>query len=157
MKNLKTAGLCLAIMLCCAASAQVQKVPLNEPNYNKPLLFADMPDRIPVEKAYLKTLLTSSNEIGKDVQFKLTNSKVDHISGKVISVAGKETGAPSIVIRSSNFNGATLSISEVTLEDGTMAYRGHIISMQHGDLFELQLIDGQYYFVKRKFYDLINE
>ena len=157
MKNLKTAGLGLAIMLCCAASAQVQKVPLNEPDYNKPLLFADLPDKIPVEVAYLKNLLINSVEIGKDVQFKLANSKIDQFNGKVISVAGIETGASSIVIRSSNFSGATLSISEIKLEDGSMAYRGHIISMQHGDLFELQLVDGQYYFVKRKFYDLINE
>lgn len=156
MKNLKLAGFCLAMLLCYATSAQ--KVPLNEPDYNKPLLFADLPDKIPVEVSYLKNLLANSNDIGKDVQFKLPgSSKVDNFNGKVISVAGKETGASSVVIRSSNFNGATLSISEVTLENGTVAYRGHIISMQHGDLLELQQIDGQYYFVKRKFYDLINE
>ncbi len=157
MKNLKLAGLGLAMIYCCAISAQEQKVPLNEPNYNKPLLFAELPDKIPVDGAYLKNLLTGTNDLGKDVQFRLANSKVDHFSGKVISAAGKETGAPSVVIRSSNFNGATLSISEVTLPDGTMTYRGHIISMQHGDLLELQIIDGQYYFVKRKFHDLINE
>lgn len=155
MKNLKLAGLGLAIMLCGAVSAQ--EIPLNEPNTKKPLLFADLPDKIPVEAAYLKNLLTTAGTPGKDVQFRLAGSKIDQFNGKVISVAGKETGANSIVIRSSNFNGATLSISEVKLEDGTMTFRGHIISMQHGDLFELQQIEGQYYFVKRKFYDLINE
>jgi hypothetical protein len=159
MKNLKLAGLGLAMILCGAVSAQ--EIPLNEPNYNKPLLFADLPDKIPVEAAYLKNVLTNSGTPGKDVQFKLADgkagSKISQFNGKVISVAAKETGANSIIVRSSNFNGATLSISEVKLEDGTMAFRGHIISMQHGDLFELELIEGQYYFVKRKFHDLINE
>jgi hypothetical protein len=161
MKNLKLAGLSLAIMLCGVVSAQEKEIPLNEPNYNKPLLFADLPDKIPVEAAYLKSVLTNSGTPGKDVQFRLADSKagskVNQFSGKVISVAAKETGANSIIIRSSNFSGATLSISEVQLEDGTMTFRGHIISMQHGDLFELELIEGQYYFIKRKFHDLINE
>lgn len=155
MKNLKLAGLGLAIMLCCAVSAQT--VPLNEPDYNKPLLFADLPDKVPVEAAYLKNLLTGSKELGKEVQFRLANSKIDQFSGTVISIAAKETGVNSIVVRSSNFTGAILNISEVTLPDGTMTYRGRIISMQHGDLLELQNIEGQYYFVKRKFHDLINE
>ncbi|HEX7845723.1 MAG TPA: hypothetical protein VF476_07945 [Chitinophagaceae bacterium] len=156
MKNLKLASLGLAVMVCCAVSGQ-KTIPLNEPNYNKPLLFAELPDKIPVEASYLKNVLTNSSAIGKDVQFRLANSKVDHFSGSVISFAGKETGANSVTIRSSNFIGAIMNISEVTLPDGTMTYRGHVISMQHGDLLELQKIEGQYYFVKRKFYDLINE
>lgn len=154
MKNLRVAGLGLAMMLCCAVSAQ-EKLPLNEPDYNKPLLFSNLPDKIPVEVAYLKNLL--SNDLGKEVQLRLAGPAGLSFDGKVISLAGKETGASSVVVRSSNFTGANLTISEVMNEDGSVLYRGRIISFQHGDLLELQQKDGQYFFVKRNFYDLINE
>ena len=63
----------------------------------------------------------------------------------------------SVVIRSTNYNGATLTISKTMNADETISYSGRIISFQSGDLFELQNKDGHLTLVKRNFYDLVNE
>jgi hypothetical protein len=63
----------------------------------------------------------------------------------------------SVVVRSTNFPGAALSFSRITKEDGTFSYVGRIISFQHGDAYEISLENGQYFFVKKGFYDLVNE
>ncbi len=157
MKNLRLAGIGLSLLLMCAvASAQEKPVPLNEPDYNKPLLFTDLPDKIPVEASYLKSLL--NNEEGKDVQVRLAGKqKTEFFNGRVVSVATRNSKNSSVVLRSANYNGASLTVTEVVNPDGSTAFIGRIISFQHGDLFELQSENGQYYFIKRKFYDLINE
>ena len=47
MKHLKLSGFCLLCMLFCATVSAQDKVPLNEPDYNKPKLFNNLPDKIP--------------------------------------------------------------------------------------------------------------
>jgi hypothetical protein len=63
----------------------------------------------------------------------------------------------SVVVRSTNFNGATLTLSSSTTTDGAATYTGRIISFQHGDLFVLQKENEEYYLVKKKYHELINE
>ncbi len=157
MKNLRLSGICLSLLLMCAvATAQEKPIPINEPDYNKPLLFADLPEKIPVDATYLKSLL--NNEMGKDVQVRMAaNQKTTFFNGRIVSTATRNNKNSSVVLRSSNFNGASLTITESANPDGSTSFSGRIISFGHGDLFELQSENGQYYFIKRKFYDLINE
>jgi hypothetical protein len=96
------------------------------------------------------------SEIGKSVSFSLVNNL--NFQGVVSSLASKfDNMLNSVVIRSTNFPGAALSFSRITKEDGTFSYVGRIISFQHGDAYEINLENGQYYFVKKGFYDLVNE
>ena len=53
--------------------------------------------------------------------------------------------------------GAALSFSKLMKEDGSISYIGRIISFQHGDAYEIILENGQYFFVKKDFYDLVND
>ena len=95
-------------------------------------------------------------EVGKTVSFAFANNV--NFQGVVSSVATKfENTLQSVVIRSSNFPGAAFSFSKLTKEDGTVSYVGRIISFQHGDAYEITMENGQYYFVKKGFYDLVNE
>jgi hypothetical protein len=68
-----------------------------------------------------------------------------------------ENNIHSVVIRSRNFNGATLTLSSSAQPNGTVKFTGRIISFQHGDLYELQNQNNQYILIKKNFYDLINE
>ena len=96
------------------------------------------------------------SEIGKPVSFSFVNNL--SFQGVVSSVASKfDNTLNSVVIRSTNFPGAALSFSKITKEDGTYSYVGCIISFQHGDAYEINLENGQYYFIKKGFYDLVNE
>jgi hypothetical protein len=62
----------------------------------------------------------------------------------------------SIILRSVNYPGATLSFSSVT-ENNQQVLRGRIISFNHLDAFEIVLINGNYYFIKTDFARLVNE
>lgn len=155
MKNLVKGFICLSVILIgVKLNAQKTSVPVREPNMNRPSLFQNLPDKIVCRVNDLSVLLQS--EVGKPISFTLTNNV--NFQGIVSSVATKfEKTLESVVIRSTNFPGAALSFSKLTKDDGTISYVGRIISFQHGDAYEITLENGQYYFVKKGFYDLVNE
>ena len=147
-------GICL-IMLFISISASAQKpVPINEPDQNKPRLFSNLPDKIPVDISTLQSLV--STETGKNVSLRLTPNGASQFNGQVVSKAD-DNSFHSVVIRSGNFNGATLTLSSSAQPNGAVKFTGRIISMKHGDAYELQYQNDQYILIKKNFYDLINE
>ena len=154
MKNL-TILLCAFFLLCCSAgSAQVQAkaLPINEPDYNKPKLFADLPQRVDFNPVMLSNLfslkLGESANIAVRADFKF--------SGQVVSKsdAAKST---SVVIRLTSRPGARLIFTKVITENNSVKYLGRIISFKHGDSYEIAEEDNQYYFIKKSIYDLVAE
>ncbi len=157
MKNLRTTVLCAVFAISSSASyAQEKPVPVNEPDYNRPKLFAGMPEKIQLSVNDIESMFDT--QTGRSASLNLPGSNQPRFEGEVIStVASSDNLLQSVVIRSTNFNGATLTLSKITNTDGTVVYRGRIISFRHGDLYELQLQEGRYTLVKRNFYDLVNE
>ncbi|HEY6502502.1 MAG TPA: hypothetical protein VIZ28_00885 [Chitinophagaceae bacterium] len=156
MKNLYLPGICLSLLLICASAPAQEKIPVNEPDLNKPKLFSNLPDKIPVNILDLQGLVNT--ETGKEVSLMLEKNTSTGFTGKVVSAASKyNNNIRSVVIRSSNFNGATLTLSSSILANGTVKITGRIISPQHGDLYELQKLNDEYMFIKKNYYDLINE
>jgi len=164
MRNLKplVAAILLSVSSVCSYSQEA--APIREPNYNKPQLFSDLPDNIKVNINALKHLLTTSvgEAISTDLREERSESSKTEspfvFTGQVISTANKNNNSfQSVVIRSANFDKAGLSFTQFKNEDGSFGYTGHIISFEHGDAFELKLIDGNYQFVKKKFHQLVNE
>ena len=156
MKNLRTT-LCVCITLCSfSAFAQKETIPVNEPDMNRPKLFANMPDAIPISTDRLNLLMNT--DLSRQVSTDLSERSPIRLEGEVVSTATKFNNTlQSVVIRSSNFNGATLTISRLTHPDGTTTFSGRLISFSHGDLYELKKVDQSYVLVKRNFYDLVNE
>jgi hypothetical protein len=153
MKYLCLSGLCLSLLLLSSTFLSAQEpIPVNEPNLKKPLLFKNLPEKIKLETAFLKSLILG--EEGKDVKMQMGKVALE---GKVISSVKKYNNINSVIIRSSNFNGATLTLSSSTKPDGTVKITGRLLSIQHGDLYELQKENDQYVLVKKNYYDLINE
>jgi hypothetical protein len=155
MKNLRTFLLCTCITACSVSSfAQTAAAPLNEPNANKPLLFANLPQQVNVDADVFSLLLNTT--VGATINIPI--SVVFRFQGQVVSNVNKYGNTlHSVVVRSTNYNGASLTLAKYTAENGSITYTGRIISMAHGDLFELQYQNGQYSFVKKKFYELLNE
>ena len=153
MKNLVKGIICLSVFFVCIKTS-AQTPPVREPDMNRPSLFQNLPEKISCRINDLSAFLES--EIGKSISFSFTNSLNFH--GIVSSVASKfDNTLQSVVIRSTNFPGAALSFSKVTREDGSVYYVGRILSFQHGDAYEISQENGQYFFVKKGFYDLVNE
>ena len=157
MKTLRTAVLCVSITLYSVCSfAQNQPVLVNEPDYNKPKLFQNLPDNISISIDKLNSLL--DNQAGRGISMNLSDKSQFPFEGQIVSVASKyENSIQSVVVRSTNYNGATLTVSRITNTDGTIRYTGRLMSFKHGDLFELQTKDGNLVLVKKNFYDLVNE
>ncbi len=158
MKNLRTCVLCTCISLCgFIASAQPGKVIVNEPDYNKPRLFDNLPAEIPVSLENLDNLLHAKT--GASIHTVLsTDAKTAPFDGQVVSaVMNDNDKVQTVFIRSTNYHGATLSLSRVMAEDGTTRYNGRLISFQHGDLYVLRPKDGGFVLLKKNFYELVNE
>lgn len=157
MKNRSFIALCVSVLLFnVPLLAQNQNVPLNEPDYNKPLLFRSFPDSIPVNIASFDRAVSFSQ--GEDVSVNVSDNVQFVFQGKVMSIASKYGNSiQSVVIKSNVYDGAGLTISKVTDSNGNVSFTGRIVSMKSGDLYELVKTDSGYFIVKRKFYDLINE
>jgi len=156
MKNLSIAllGVCIA---CCsiatsAQSIQKKALPINEPDYNKPKLFADLPDRVDFNPDKFSNLFELS--VGQSANMPI--SAGFNFSGEVVS---KSDGAKasSVVIRSTNRLGARLIFTKITDENNVVRYIGRIISMNHGDSYEIVSENNQYFFKKKGIYDLMTE
>ncbi|MGZ5218424.1 MAG: hypothetical protein ACXWV6_13095 [Chitinophagaceae bacterium] len=158
MKYLKPYGFSLSFIFCCAISFAQDRVVLKEPDHNKPTLFSSFPDKIPVEINELKNLFSNTAAKGKEVNTSFRDKKLPGFKGKIISATSKYNNSlQSVVVRSTQFNGATLTFSSFTTTDGTVRYSGRIVSFQHDDVFVLQKQNDQYFFVKKKFNELVNE
>jgi hypothetical protein len=158
MNYLKIPGLSLLFILLCAIVNAQDKIPLNEPDNNKPKLFTHLPDQIPVTINELKSFISGNAETGKQVQLNSSDNKIPGFSGKIVSHASKyQNRMNSVVVRLNDFNEATLTLSSSTQPDGTVLYTGRIISFKSGDLYELQKKDDQYFLTKKNYYELVNE
>jgi hypothetical protein len=157
MKNLRTTALCLCITLySLCAVAQNQMLRTTNPDIIKPKLFQNLPEKISINPENLNDLLNTP--IGHEVIINLSIDSKFQFEGQVVSAsAEKESNIQTVVIRSTNYNGARLTLSKITNTDGTISYSGRILSFQHDDLLELKNQDGHYVLIKRKFNDLINE
>ena len=144
---------CLLLMFTCIRS-NAQTPPVKEPDTNRPFLFRELPQQVNCRISDLESLLDYS--IGVHVNIQIADNL--HFQGIVSSVATKyENKVKSVVVRSSNFNGASLTFSKIIKEDGSTYFTGRIISFQHADAYEIVFAKGQYSFVKKGFYDLVND
>ena len=153
MKTLSTTVLSVCVTLCSLCSfAQNQKIPINEPDYNKSKLFNDLPDRINFNPANLSTLFQL--KVGQPVTIPLTSDF--SFTGQVVSTSMGENAA-SVVIKSANRLGASFTFTRVTGASYGVKYIGRIISLQHGDTYDVVVENNQYYLKKKGLYDLVNE
>ena len=158
MKYLKNSGLILLFLLFITTAFAQSKVPIPNSDQNKPSLFASFPDRIAVDINELKTVFSNVAAKGNNVAIKFADNKLPGFSGKIVSTTSKYNNSiQSVVIRSTKFNGATLTLSSSTTTDGAASYSGRIISFQHDDLYVLQRENDKYYLIKKKYNELINE
>jgi hypothetical protein len=156
MKNLRTVVLCTCITVCSLYSA-AQTPKVNEPDLNKPHLFDNLPAMIPVSMASLNDLLQSKPGVSIHTTFS-NDVTTSSFEGKVVSSVSKyDDKVQTVLIKSTNYNGASLYISRVTTDDGKIKYNGRLISLRHGDVFVLQQKESGFVLVKKNFYDVVNE
>lgn len=136
------------------AGAQAQEIPINEPDYNKPQLFSELPSSLELQISAFESLL--SNDLGDKINFTIAPGFI--FNGTVVSKASPaDRKVQSVVVKSTNYEGAALTFTRVLLEDGTTRYLGRILSMNNSDAYELSYANGKYFFNKKHLYDIMNE
>src|SRR5687768_6346960 len=110
----------VCFVTCISAGAQ-NTPPVREPDLNKPLLFQQLPQQLVCRIPDLLSLFQL--ETGELVNINVADNFV--FNGVVSSTVNKENGRIiSVVIRSQNFNGAVLSFSRISPENGDTYYTG---------------------------------
>lgn len=154
MKSLKTTFVFILLSVCYLHSSAQNNPPVNEPDYNKPKLFADLPDRISFDISTIDNLMNL--RVGSATRILPTTDLL--FVGNVISTYSPQNGSvKTIVIKLTNRPGATFTLTKITNKDGSIIYKGRIISRSNGDAFEITKERDQYFLIKKNLYDLMNE
>ena len=153
MKKLKASAIGVLLTVCSLhAGAQDQKIPLNEPDHNKPKLFNHLPQKMNLKISDVESVFGYS--VGAAVSLKVTDNFL--FQGTVVSKSEDAT-VKSIVVKSANLQGATFTFSKITKDDGSFNYAGRIMSRNNGDAYEIKAENGQYILNKKNLHELIAE
>jgi hypothetical protein len=154
MKNLKAIATGALLAICCLhCGAQEKKIPINEPDYHKPRLFTDLPQRMNLDVASTESILNS--KAGANVSIRLSEKFV--FEGIVVSHSDGDSTVLSIVVRSTNRPGTNFTFTRTINADGSFRYRGRILGKNNGDAYEIINDRGTYVLEKRNLYDLLSE
>ncbi len=135
MNYLNLSGFCLSFIFCCSLSFAQDRVPLKEPDHNKQTLFIKLPNKISGNIHEFKNFFSNTAAKGKEVNVRFIDETLPGFNGKIISATSKYNNTlRSVVVSSTRFNGATLTLSSTTT-DGTVRYSGRIVSFQHACLY----------------------
>lgn len=155
MKTLRTVafGAFLSFSFLYSA-AQDHELPVQQPNFNKPQLFADLPQKITLKVTDLEVLFSLA--VGTDVTTRFTPGY--HFSGIVVSKSdASDPNVKSVVIRSPERENAIFTFTRVRGENGEFVYRGRIISKSGSDAFELVNENNEYVLQKKNYHEIIVE
>lgn len=154
MKTLKTIAICVCSGLSYFFSAAQEEVPLNQPDYNKPKIFEDLPQTMNLTISGMESLFEFS--AGTPVIAKLARNF--YFKGTVISKSGSTaTAVRSVVIKSATRQGAVLTFTRIANEDGSWLYKGRIISRESIDAYEIVKENDHYVLEKKNYYEMIRE
>ena len=78
------------------------------------------------------------------------------IAGQVVSKADDQNST-SVVVRMTNRPGARLIFTKLTDPNNSVKYIGRIISLKHGDSYEIISENDQYYLKRKEFMNLMTE
>lgn len=157
MKTLKTIATCALFSMSYFYPAAQEELHINsQPDYNKPKLFEDLPQKMNLTISDMESLFDLS--VGTPVIAKLTENFP--FKGAIVSKSGSaETPVRSVVIKSttSTRHGAVLTFTKIRKEDGSYLYRGRIISRESIDAYEIVKENEQYVLQKKKYYEMVRE
>ena len=153
MNYLKTSVLSAVLCFCLLhSSAQDHALTVREPDYNKPKLFNDLPQHMKLRMTDLESALNAP--VGSLIRTHIADKFI--FQGTITSKTD-EPEVKSIVVKSLNRQGATLTFTKIRQPDGTFSYLGRILSFKHGDAYEIVQENGEYTLQKKELNDIVSE
>jgi hypothetical protein len=153
MKNLKLIALGAFFSLSFFSSFAQHAPAFTDPNYNKPKLFSDLPEKLNLDIPQLENLFLQAES--KHVKFFIGEF---NFQGNVVSKSNPaDKKVQSIIIKSTNRMGAAFTFTKIINEDGSIAFKGRILSRDHSDAYDMQKENDQYFFIKKHQLEILNE
>ena len=152
MKKLKVLAFCIVSLVIHTQTSAQTNIPLNEPDYNKPKLFSDLPQQMTLQVSQADRLFNLTE--GDFAKAQVTSQLM--LQGQVISNGGSPS-VKTIIIRMADRGNAMFSFTKTINADGAVAYMGRMMSRNSGDAYEIKKQNGQFIFNKINLYDLISE
>jgi hypothetical protein len=145
---------CGSVFLLSVISAEAQPLPINEPDYLKPTVFAHLPKLMDLNPTELENLF--SLPVGGTVNRNITALLA--IKGTVVSKSDPSNNkVQSVVVRSAVQRSVVFTFSKVQDEDGSSRYLGRIMSLENSDAYEIEFENNKYVLKKKHLYDIMNE
>ena len=133
----------MACFVFIVVSAHAQSASLLERSSNlRPVLFNQFPQKSPCDLESLERLFSAAGQVSALVAPGI------FLRGEVIARNEQNAEVQSINISLSDFSGALFTLSRIRLENGTLRYNGHMVSLNHNEAMVLSIENGKYYFVK---------
>jgi hypothetical protein len=121
-----------------AQSASLLETPANL----HPVLFNQFPQKSPCDLESLEKLFSATGKVSETVAPGIL------LRGEVIARTQQSPQVQSINISMSDFSGVMFTLSRIRLENGSLLYNGHVVSLNHTDALVLTIENGKYYFIK---------
>jgi hypothetical protein len=154
MNVLKTGVLFVLLSFLVIRAGAQQTPPLNEPDRNKPRIFSNLPDKMPLNITELESLFSLPK--GSRISTQVTNQF--RVNGTIVSkVEMPNSLTRGVIIRSSAFAGVVFAFTKSYQEDGTFKYIGRMMGTNYGDALEVTKENGQYFLTKADLYNLLSE
>ena len=156
MKNFYTRVFVLCSFVI-SSSIRAQQVSLfREPDKNLPKIFQQLPDTLIFQPEKFIELL--ERKIGEQVQLSISNDARMQMNGQLVSSVSKyDDQIQSVVFRTDTEEPMLIIISKIRSEKGDLTYRGYIRGKSSADLYVLTNVKDGWRWVKKSFYDVINE
>lgn len=140
----------LTILLSLAAAAQQNLI--HEPDYSRPAGLSALPDSFNCKLQDISLL--QNYRRGDSISLSLADDlKLNGVVTSLQLFSSRNT----MVVRSTNFSTYVLSLMWIKSDDNQMVVTGRLISFTHKDALVLQSREGAYKWVKKDYYELVNE
>ena len=155
MKNLRHWTLAVFLFAGAVTAQAQQDLPhIRQQDYNKPKLFNDLPEKFLVSADALQTLLAVP--VGEGVTIPLHAQF--RFKGVVVSKSDPaDKKLSSVVIKSTNRQGAVFTFTRIIEDNGEIIFRGRMMSLQNSDAFTLVQEGTAYKLVKQHLFDVVSE
>ena len=155
MKFLKTSAFMALLTVCYLhSSSQGTTLPVNEPDYNKPKFFSDLPDKLNPRLGDMEALL----DLPEGAQVNATIANGFTLVGSVVSKSNPtDVSSKTVVIKSLSRQGAIFTFTRIKNDNGSFSYIGRMLSKNSGDALVIVKEGTDYVIRKKGYYEIINE
>lgn len=152
-RKLLSTALAVCLLSLHSFSQEINFRSAKEKEVNKTALFSNAAERVSISNNLIQNLFSLPAGKGTTIRFANNLQLVGHVVTN-----DQQPNLQTFTMKCTNYPGALLTISKVTLQDGSVIYTGAILNQESKDIIMLEKDDaGNYAWQKKNLSDLIED